>query len=236
MDATTGSATVPTATCGATAVALLSRSTGTVVTCPAVAPVALANTSCEVSKSKPGRSIRLANTRSTFQAGRVSPRGRTTAWKLCNRPSAFTKLPEVSVKGAMGNSTSLNSILVLNGLRVTTISTLDNAAAALAPAALSCSGSLFSKKSPLSPPSSIWAAFWPPTPGMACTHCAPTVLAASVRYPTVAPVCTPIQLASASRLVACAWCAAALPSKTALCSPASNIRAMARAASLSRRP
>ena len=41
----------------------------------------------------------LAITRNTFQAGRVSPNGLTTAWKLWTRPSALTKVPGVSVKG-----------------------------------------------------------------------------------------------------------------------------------------
>jgi len=84
--------------------------------------VARANTSCEVSKETPGISSKLASTRSTFQAGRVSAKGLTTAWKLCRRPSALTKLPDVSVNGAMGNSTSLKAMLALNGLSVTTIS------------------------------------------------------------------------------------------------------------------
>ncbi len=48
----------------------------------------------------------LPSTRSTFQAGRVSPSGLTTPWKDCKRPSALTKLPEVSVKGETGSSTS----------------------------------------------------------------------------------------------------------------------------------
>ena len=85
---------------------------------------ATASTACEESASKPLRPSRLPSTRSTFQAGRVSPKGLTTAWKLCSRPSALTKEPEVSVKGAMGKSTSLMSILALNGDKVTTIGTL----------------------------------------------------------------------------------------------------------------
>ena len=44
-------------------------------------------------ESKPARPSRLPSTRSTFQAGRVSPSGLTTPWKLCTRPSALTKLP-----------------------------------------------------------------------------------------------------------------------------------------------
>ncbi len=65
---------------------------------------------------KAGKPRRLPSTRSTFQAGRVSPSGRTTAWKLCRRPSAFTNEPDVSLNGAIGNSTSLMSMLVLKGL------------------------------------------------------------------------------------------------------------------------
>ena len=59
-----------------------------------------------VSNSKPGRPSRLPSTRSTFQAGRASPSGLTTPWKLCTRPSALTKVPAVSVNGAIGSSTS----------------------------------------------------------------------------------------------------------------------------------
>jgi hypothetical protein len=40
--------------------------------------------------SKPGRPRRLPRTRSTFQAGRESPSGRTTPVKLCSRPSVLT--------------------------------------------------------------------------------------------------------------------------------------------------
>ncbi|MNV57159.1 hypothetical protein D3C71_1494750 [compost metagenome] len=47
----------------------------------------------------------------------------------------------------------------------------------------------------------------------------------------MAPVCSPIQLARASSAVAWPWCAAALPSSTALRSPPSSERAMARLAS-----
>ena len=63
----------------------------------------------------------LPSTRSTFQAGRASPSGLTTAWKLWTRPSALTKVPGVSVHGAIGSSTSLMSRLALNGLSVTTM-------------------------------------------------------------------------------------------------------------------
>ena len=104
----------------------------------------------------------LAKTRNTFQAGRVSAKGLTTAWKLCKRPSAFTKLPDVSVKGAMGNNTSEKDILVLKGLSVTTICMAAKAAAALAPAAESSTGSVLSNKAAFKPPASICAAFKPP--------------------------------------------------------------------------
>jgi hypothetical protein len=180
MDATTGSATVPTATCGATAVALLSRSTGT------------GHLSCS-------RSCRLGQhilrsfkikTRQIQQIGQHAQhfpgragfaQGANTAWKLCNRPSALTKLPEVSVNGAMGSSTSLNSILVLNGLSVTTISTLDNAAAAWHRQRCHPLGLVVQQEEPLEPPFQHLGRIQAANPGMACTHCAPTVLAASVR-------------------------------------------------------
>ena len=72
-------------------------------------PSASARTSSErlERRSPPGPS-RLPSTRSTFQAGRASPSGLTTPWKLCTRPSALTKVPEVSVNGAIGSSTSAN--------------------------------------------------------------------------------------------------------------------------------
>ena len=44
------------------------------------------------------------------------------------------KLPEVSVNGAIGRRTSLNSMLALNGLKVTTISAPESASVARAPA------------------------------------------------------------------------------------------------------
>ncbi|MNT46188.1 hypothetical protein D3C72_1828170 [compost metagenome] len=151
------------------------------VTVPAGAFVARASTSCEVSKSKPGTPSTLASTRSTFHAGRVSPKGRTTAWKLCKRPSALTKLPEVSVNGAIGSSTSLMSMLALNGLRVTTICAWPMAALAWAPLAASNAGSVLSNSTALRPPASIWPAFRPLPTGRAPANWAPTVLAASVR-------------------------------------------------------
>src|SRR5690606_2823417 len=81
---------------------------------PAATPgSAAASTACDESASKPARPSRLPSTRSTFQPGRVSPSGGTTALKLCRRPSALTKVPEVSVKGEIGNSTSLMSRLAL---------------------------------------------------------------------------------------------------------------------------
>ena len=48
----------------------------------------------------------MPSTRSTFQPGRACPRGFTTPRKLCTRPSQFTNVPDVSVNGAMGSSTS----------------------------------------------------------------------------------------------------------------------------------
>ncbi len=69
----------------------------------------------------------------------------------------------------------------LNGLNVTTMPTPANAASRPAPAAESCAGSLLSKNTALSPPDNICPAWTPPAPGTAPAHCAPTVLAASVR-------------------------------------------------------
>ncbi len=123
----------------------------------------------------------LPSTRSTFQAGRASPRGRTTAWKLWMRPSALTKVPGVSLNGAMGSSTSLNSRFALKALSETTIWALPSASAAARPAAESNTGSVPSSSTACRPPASIWPAFRPPSRGSAPTHCAPTVLAASVR-------------------------------------------------------
>jgi hypothetical protein len=68
----------------------------------------------------------------------------------------LTKVPEVSEKGDMGNSTSLNSILALKGLMVTTIWALANWVAAEAAAALSDTGSVLSSKTALSVPPNIW--------------------------------------------------------------------------------
>ena len=61
------------------------------------------------------------------------------------------------------------------------ISALPRPSIALAPAAESNAGSLFSRIAALSEPASICAASRPPCPGIALTSCAPTVLAASVR-------------------------------------------------------
>ena len=95
------------------------RHVGDARAAPAAAPCAAAASSAprggdqhlgahDFEASKPGRPSRLPSTRSTFQAGRVSPSGLTTPWKLCTRPSALTKVPEVSVNGAIGSSTSAN--------------------------------------------------------------------------------------------------------------------------------
>ena len=97
-----------------------------------------------VSKSKPGLPSRLPSTRSTFQPGRVSPSGFTLAWKLCTRPSVLTNVPEVSVKGAIGSSTSAYSRLVLHGVRLTTNSASFSAFSALRGSAQSSSGSTLS--------------------------------------------------------------------------------------------
>ena len=92
----------------------------------ATSPSASARTSSDVSNPKPPRPSRLPSTRSTFHAGRVSPSGLTTPWKLCTRPSALTKVPEVSVNGAIGSSTSAtsSSAIGMNEVSATTISAL----------------------------------------------------------------------------------------------------------------
>ena len=75
----------------------------------ATSPRASSRTSSDVSNEKPARPSRLPRTRSTFHAGRASPRGLTTPCALCTRPSALTKVPEVSVNGVIGSSTSATS-------------------------------------------------------------------------------------------------------------------------------
>ena len=141
--------------------------------------------------------------------------GDNRAIEAAEKAIANPLLDGVSLKGAMGNNTSLKAILALNGLSVTTICAWAKASTLAAPTALS-----------------ICVAFKPSFDGRVLTHWAPTVFAASVRKPTVAPVCTPIQLANVSRLAAFTWCAAALPSSTALRSPPSRLLAMAVAASV----
>ena len=49
-----------------------------------------------------GCSSRFARTRSTFQPGRLSPTRLAAPAQLCQRPSTFTKVPELSAKGADG--------------------------------------------------------------------------------------------------------------------------------------
>src|SRR5699024_12756351 len=61
-------------------------------------PITASRTASELSSSKPSHSNKLPNTRRTFQAGRESPTGAATPRKLCTRPSALIKVPEVSVK------------------------------------------------------------------------------------------------------------------------------------------
>src|SRR3546814_4639629 len=60
----------------------------------------------DVSSSKPCNSNKLPSTRRTFQPGRVSAKGAATPLKLCTRPSALTKVPEVSVNGEIGSMRS----------------------------------------------------------------------------------------------------------------------------------
>ena len=62
-------------------------------------------TCSQLSYSKPGTPSSVPSTRSTFHAGRASPSGRTAAWKVCSRPSVLTKLPGVSLNGAIGSMT-----------------------------------------------------------------------------------------------------------------------------------
>ena len=139
----------------------------------------LFKTSCAESNSKPAKPSILPSTRQTFQAGRVSPKGRTTAWKLWMRPSAFTNVPGVSVNGAMGSRTSAQSRLALNGLSDTTIWALAIWATAFAPPALSCPGSTCIRKTAFKPPANMAAASMPSVCGIAPTNWAPTVFAAS---------------------------------------------------------
>ena len=108
-----------------------------------------------VSNSKPGTWSIEPNTRKTCHAGRVSPKGLTTPWKLCARPSVLMNVPAVSVKGEMGSSTSLMSMLALKGDKVTTISAWPMACAAAAPLAASKAGSVFSNTKAFKPPANI---------------------------------------------------------------------------------
>ena len=134
-----------------------------------------------VSCSKPGRPSRLPSTRSTFQAGRVSPSGLTTPGKLCSRPSALTKLPAVSVNGAIGSSTSAFSTSGVLERRQR-----DDQAAALQRRARGrrrrrrrARARRSAAAAPSSAATASAPAFRPPAPGSAPTSCAPTLLAAS---------------------------------------------------------
>ena len=96
------------------------------------------------------------------------------------------KVPEVSVNGAIGSSTSAtSSAAVLNGVSAMTISAASSAARAAAGLAASSVGSTlsstqaFSGAAPSAP--SIWPAFSPSPRGTAPTSWAPTLFAASVR-------------------------------------------------------
>ena len=53
----------------------------------------------------PCRFKRFASTRSTFQPGRASPGNFAAPAQLCQRPSAFTYVPEVSANVPMGSTT-----------------------------------------------------------------------------------------------------------------------------------
>jgi hypothetical protein len=87
----------------------------------------------------------------------------------------LTKLPEVSVNGAIGSSTSLMSRLVLKGLSVTTMSQPVSGTPRV-----SGPGSQFSS-SRLQAAGQHLRGIQAADPGSASTTCAPTVLAASVR-------------------------------------------------------
>ena len=69
-------------------------------------PSTASRTCSDVSKSKPSSFSIVPSTRNTFQPGRVSPAGRTTPRNDCTRPSQLTNVPDVSVNGAIGSSTS----------------------------------------------------------------------------------------------------------------------------------
>ena len=71
----------------------------------AMPPVTSSRTASDDSCSKPSSPSRLPRTRSTFQPGRVWPRGFTLPLKLCARPSQLTNVPDVSVNGEMGSIT-----------------------------------------------------------------------------------------------------------------------------------
>jgi len=147
------------------------------------------------SKSNPGRPSIVPRTRSTFQAGRASPRGCTVAWKLCTRPSVLMNVPGVSVNGAIGSSTSPSSDL--KALRLTVKRAPRTAAIAACGLAQSNCGSTLSSSS-----ACFWSAAGRPPPAGRPATWPPTELAASPRKPSL----TPVSFASAC---AAAWSCAA---------------------------
>ena len=105
---------------------------------------AASRTASEVSNPKPSSSSRFPSTRSTFQPGRASPSGRTVPLKPWTRPSQLTKVPAVSVKGAIGSIASAYSSAPLRyGEKAMTVSACRNAASVATGSAVSYSGSKF---------------------------------------------------------------------------------------------
>lgn len=135
----------------------------------AISPASTASrTDSEVSSSKPGSSSALPSTRSTFQPGRVWPSGRTVPLKLCALPSALTKVPEVSVNGAMGSITwAQSSAAERYEVRATLNCAARSARRAATPLAASSAGSACTTIWALSGSANICTADLPPRSGTA---------------------------------------------------------------------
>ena len=182
----------------------LSRRSATV----AAPPSTEARTSATVSASKPSRFSIVPSTRSTFQPGRVSPSGFTTPWNSCTRPSQLTNVPAVSVNGEIGSRMSAYALPCANGLITTTRSAFSSAPRAATALAKSNSASACSSMYALRGSASIACTFMPPVCGCAPATCAPTVFAASLRKPSVAPVVCASSCASAWICAASRCCTA----------------------------
>ena len=121
------------------------------------------NTSSELLNSKPSRPSKLPNTRNTFQPGRVSPKGRTAALNVWAVPAILMKVPDVSVLGAIGSSTSAYCFaLPMNALACTTNSASIRPRTSFWPCTLSKSGSAPNTMAAFALPCSMACTFLPP--------------------------------------------------------------------------